>query len=242
MDAAPVLDAIGDPSTSLSRAASVVFDVTALVDGETLDSFDAPVTITYHYTDADITGLNESTLTMYHYHAGVWLPLSDCSIDTAANTITCDAPSFSTFAIFGSPIAGSSGSSHRSPGTSVTAQVQNLIALGKTDEANALKSDWPNLFPANSSTTTVSITVRDLELGMTGEDVRALQKLLNTHGFVLAASGAGAPGSETDYFGTLTRSAVAAFQQANSVAPAAGYFGPLTRAMMRGKGIAGVWW
>jgi peptidoglycan hydrolase-like protein with peptidoglycan-binding domain len=83
---------------------------------------------------------------------------------------------------------------------------------------------------------------RDLELGKTGSDVLALQKLLNANGFTIAASGAGAPGSETSYFGALTKAALAKYQQAHGIAPSAGYFGPLTRARMKGAGLAGVWW
>ncbi len=102
LDSVTVLSGIGKPDNTLTSAASVVFDVKALVDSQTvLDSFDAPVTITYHYSDSEITGLNESTLWMYHYHNNAWLPLTSCVIDTNAKTVTCGSPSFSVFAIFG---------------------------------------------------------------------------------------------------------------------------------------------
>lgn len=71
---------------------------------------------------------------------------------------------------------------------------------------------------------------RDLEVGMRGEDVRALQRFLNTHSFVIVESGPGSPGSESDYFGPLTRAALARYQKAESIIPSAGYLGPLTRA------------
>lgn len=71
---------------------------------------------------------------------------------------------------------------------------------------------------------------RDLELGMKGEDVRALQKFLNGKGFVITTDGGGSPGQETINFGSLTRKALANYQAANGIAPAAGYFGPKTRA------------
>lgn len=73
---------------------------------------------------------------------------------------------------------------------------------------------------------------RNLSLGMTGSDVETLQKYLNTHGFVVAASGFGSPGKETTYFGPATQAALRSFQQANGL-PAYGYFGPLTRASMQ---------
>jgi uncharacterized repeat protein (TIGR02543 family) len=139
---------------------------------------------------------------------------------------------------------------HHSSGGSVQSQVANLTAMGNTAAADTLKTQWPQLFagtvPASSSTASstamVSLMARDLELGMTGSDVLALQKLLNANGFSLAASGVGSAGNETDYFGTLTQAAVAAYQKANGVTPTAGYFGPLTRASMTAKGISGLWW
>ena len=87
-----------------------------------------------------------------------------------------------------------------------------------------------------------SLGVRDLELGMIGGDVLALQKLLNANGFALAQTGIGSPGSETSFFGSLTQKALASYQQAKGIAPAAGYFGPITRAQMKSSGLQGLWW
>lgn len=71
---------------------------------------------------------------------------------------------------------------------------------------------------------------RDLEIGSTGSDVKALQVWLNTHGYVIASSGPGSSGNETTKFGGLTRAALAKFQKAVGISPAVGYFGPKTRA------------
>jgi hypothetical protein len=71
---------------------------------------------------------------------------------------------------------------------------------------------------------------RDLELGMEGEDVRLLQVFLNGSGFLIAQSGVGSPGAETNYFGSLTQKALARYQAAQNILPSAGYFGPKTRA------------
>ncbi len=102
LDSITVLGSIGKPSDSWLSAASVVFDVKALVDSETtLDSFDLPVTISYNYSSSDISGLDESSLWMYHYHNGSWLALDSCSVNTNSKIISCTAPSFSTFALFG---------------------------------------------------------------------------------------------------------------------------------------------
>ena len=70
----------------------------------------------------------------------------------------------------------------------------------------------------------------DLTIGSNGEAVRQLQSYLNRKGFTVAVSGAGSAGMESTYFGGLTQTALARYQAAMGVSPAAGYFGPLTRA------------
>lgn len=70
----------------------------------------------------------------------------------------------------------------------------------------------------------------DLTLGSTGEAVRALQVYLNTKGYLVATAGIGSKGNESTYFGGLTQTALAKYQAAMGISPAAGYFGPITRA------------
>jgi hypothetical protein len=53
---------------------------------------------------------------------------------------------------------------------------------------------------------------RDLILGTISPEVKALQIMLNTHGYVLTNDGPGSPGQETTKFGSLTREAVRKFQ------------------------------
>jgi len=62
----------------------------------------------------------------------------------------------------------------------------------------------------------------DLTIGRSGGEVTRLQNFLISKGFVI-------PAGATGYFGEQTRSALAKFQAANGIAPAAGYFGTLTR-------------
>lgn len=113
-----VLGSIGKPLSSLRSGARVVFDVTALIDNITeLDSFDVPVTISYTYTDEDVSGLDESTLSVYHYVSGAWSELDDCTVHTSTNTLTCTVPHFSIFGIFGSVLSSGDGSSSRSSGS-----------------------------------------------------------------------------------------------------------------------------
>ncbi|HEY4522516.1 MAG TPA: glycosyl hydrolase family 18 protein [Candidatus Paceibacterota bacterium] len=75
---------------------------------------------------------------------------------------------------------------------------------------------------------------RILLIGSVGEDVRTLQKILNSDSSTrIAASGAGSPGQETNRFGALTLSAIKKFQVKHGIVKAgqAGYgtVGPRTR-------------
>ncbi len=124
-----VVSAVGKPTSALNSVGVVAFDVKALINSvTTLDSFDLPVTMTYHYSDSDVSGLQESSIWMYHYHAGVWSALDHCVVDTSLNTITCTTPSFSVFSIFGTPVAAQSGGS--SGGSSGTNSVPVVLPVG----------------------------------------------------------------------------------------------------------------
>lgn len=79
---------------------------------------------------------------------------------------------------------------------------------------------------------------RTLYVGMRGEDVRELQKFLNTDTQTrVADTGLGSPGSETDFFGPATKRAVIKFQEkyrTEVLAPiglisGTGFFGEKTR-------------
>ncbi len=78
---------------------------------------------------------------------------------------------------------------------------------------------------------------RSLRLGDRGNDVKALQKFLNsTSGFKLTSSGPGSPGNETEFFGSLTFVALKKYQEAYKeqilipvgLTRATGFFGPST--------------
>ena len=104
------------------------------------------------------------------------------------------------------------------------------------EQINALLAQIANLQTQLAATPFTSSG--DLTLGSKGAAVKALQQYLNANGAQIAASGAGSPGNETEYFGSLTKKALAKWQAANGVSPAAGYFGPRTRAKMAGTAAA----
>lgn len=54
---------------------------------------------------------------------------------------------------------------------------------------------------------------KDLRNGMTDPDIFYLQSFLNSNGFIIATSGPGSIGSETDFFGRGTQEALSDFQE-----------------------------
>lgn len=69
---------------------------------------------------------------------------------------------------------------------------------------------------------TLSTDGRDLAVGSEGVDVAALQGRLIAAGFLDISR-------PTGHFGPLTETALIAYQQANGISPASGYYGPITR-------------
>lgn len=139
----------------------------------------------------------------------------------------------------------------RKKGTDIKSRVENLLKLDLNEKAEELMLQWPNLFPNNVNISQKSevvykseldveykmIFATDLAQGMSSPDVKSLQKLLNAKGFLIAESGAGSVGNETEYFGTLTKNALIKYQLANGITPAVGYFGPITQSQMKNSGL-----
>ncbi len=231
-DSTTILANLGKPRSNLTTVGSTVFDLKALIDTQTiLDSFASPLTISITYTDEDVVGLDLTTLTLYHYHADTWSPLSDCAVNTTNKTVTCTTDSFSIFALFGntetitSPITrtdtyGGGGSYIYGFGCS------DPKALNFNRYASPLypgHCDYPESKPIIPFSTTSSqpnlptkpenfFFKRTLQLGSIGADVRALQIFLNTHGFIVAKKGPGSFGKESVVYGPATLKALALFQ------------------------------
>jgi len=70
--------------------------------------------------------------------------------------------------------------------------------------------------------------VRNLNEGMSGDDVAELQAWLCEKGFLQTSEGSSLT-AVTGYYGAKTKQAVAALQVSVGISPASGYFGPLTR-------------
>ena len=118
------------------------------------------------------------------------------------------------------------------PGPATTAYLKSR-GYQVTSTGTVLTSIQPAISTIATSTNSTSlIFTTNLSIGLINPEVFELQRYLNTHGFVVASSGSGSPSNETDTFGSLTKAALIKFQRAQSL-PATGYFGPLTRAMIK---------
>ena len=103
-------------------------------------------------------------------------------------------------------------------GTALPAKAQTLESLQAQIQALLAQ------IAALQGNTSASVTfTRDLTIGATGSEVTALQNFLIGKGHTI-------PAGATGYFGVQTQAALAAYQAANSIVPAVGYFGPITRA------------
>lgn len=87
--------------------------------------------------------------------------------------------------------------------------ISGLFAVALT----AVSLEFASAQTSTTATSSISSFTRNLRRAVVGEDVRQLQRILNMNPLTQVATiGAGAPGSETTYFGTRTYNAVIRFQ------------------------------
>lgn len=223
-------------------------------------AFSEPVIATSTITVTFETGVTDKTCTFTIDHTNIGtcsftVTTSDVSPDLNAtisgsitdrwgNTMTNFTPTVSlaeqrSIVINPTTIGGGGQGGGQGGGGSVDQQVQYLIEHGNIEMAEEIKSQWPQLFGSGDTSTTSTVIAknvvfkRNLYVGMSGADVKALQQYLNTHGYIVAHTGAGSKGNESQFFGQATKKALMAFQKKNNIVPASGFFGPKTRAMMK---------
>jgi len=225
LDSTSFFVAASRPS-GLSSVGNAVFHITSLIDTTTtLSTFDAAITVTFSYTASDVVGIDENTLKIYRHDGSSWSTLSNCMVNKSLRTVSCTTTNFSDFALFGTALAVAAQSTSQSSGTTVQGRVANLLRMGYQTEAEVLKRQFPALYPIETTqplsvpatSSTAFVFSKVLRAQMTHPDVKELQKYLNQNGFVLAQSGNGSPGNETDYFGALTQHALIKFQNAHAV-------------------------
>lgn len=165
----------------------------------------------------------EGDVTVAKVVAGLVLAAAADSDATCSNTgsayVTCVAKvagtAFNSYSATVTDGGASSASSNGPSGGSPNLTITNLT-LPPTASPVALK---------------VALT-RAWAYGKTSNEIKALQKFLNSHGFLVAKKGAGSPGKETTYFGQATKAALIKFQRANKISPYNGALNTKTRALL----------
>jgi peptidoglycan hydrolase-like protein with peptidoglycan-binding domain len=110
--------------------------------------------------------------------------------------------------------------------TMTSAQQASLQAQIASLQAQLAASQGGSMSDSMMMATTFTT---DLTIGSTGSQVTALQNWLISKGYSI-------PAGATGYFGAQTKAAVAAWQAASGISPAAGYFGPISRAKLNAMG------
>lgn len=116
----------------------------------------------------------------------------------------------------------------------IIAPTQPTVSRGYTSGGGGLTLLSPNnQTTSNTSTSSTNNFTfkRTLKLGLVGDDVKQLQVWLNTHGFVIAKTGAGSPGHETSKMGPATVKALKALQVSKGL-KGDGIFGSKTAGLL----------
>lgn len=117
------------------------------------------------------------------------------------------------------------------PGRSGSVMSKEYMAKLFATNVGTSTNNNGDLKKENSSATLGKIS-KQLSVGSKNSDVLTLQKFLNKQGIIISTKGAGSPGKENNYFGTMTKKAVIKFQTKNKIKPANGIVGPKTKALI----------
>ncbi len=217
---------VGNPPTGSFMVGNYVYSFSATSGGINVTSFSSPVTLTFVYTDSQVSGLDEATLKVNYWDGTKWVELVT-TVDSISNTLTVSVTHFTNFAIFGQKA------------TVTTTSNAQLIAQLQAQLAQ-LQALLLQLLAAQGGTTSAIVGIpstftftKYLYVGKTGIDVKYLQIVLNSDSTTkVALTGAGSPGKETTVFGNATKAALIKFQAKYGITGGTGATGPLTRAKL----------
>ena len=210
ISATTIATAIAETPADRNIVGGYIYDITATSGGAVITEFSKYITVTLSYKTAQIAGLKESTLAVNYWDetAEKWTAL-DTTVYRTTNTLTAKTLHFTYFAIMGEE-----GEDVIVPITEMTdAQIRARIAEITVLIAQ-LQAQLNELLGITVEGCTITSFDRTLKKGMSGNDVKCLQIVLNSASDTrVAESGVGSSGNETNYFGSLTKSAVIKFQE-----------------------------
>jgi len=233
---------VGAPSTGLYRVGNLVFEVSATnaSTSAAVSQFAKAITLTFTYTDSQIAGMNEDTLTIYTWDGTAWVALSGAVIDKVNNKITANVSHFSYFSIMGQKTSTTTITT-----TTVSAMTIAQIKAKITEVITALIQLINELITNLQAQLQAALTGGEpaamtgtLNINLKYGDSNDAVKLLQTW---LAKDAAIYPqGIVSGYFGSATRAAVIKFQEkymSEVLTPAGltagnGLVGSLTRAKL----------
>lgn len=169
LDSSDALSETGSPS-GFAILDGYTYELKALTGvGSSVTSFGSPITITISYQDGDVSGIDETTLVIYHYSSGSWHSLAPCTVDTVANTVTCDTSGFSFFGLFAASTAnassGSGSYSKHSIGTNIVDSNGTIFTLTADGKRRPYTSAGAFLsYGFNSFSSTVKAWPGDLNI------------------------------------------------------------------------------
>jgi len=184
-------------------------------NGNEVTEFDKNVKLTFYYDEDALGTIDEADLVIYYWDEDTeeWIAITNSKVYASSNKIVAYIDHFTYFGLFGAEGVAAVDDDDDDDMTEaeLAAKIEQLLGL-----IFALKAELAGMGGV-SSIGDIPATFRfitNLKQGMSSTAVKYLQVVLNSHSATrIAVSGVGSPGNETNYFGSLTKSAVIRFQE-----------------------------
>jgi|GEM_PF-1377490 len=188
----PSDDFLEDNNNHSNELINSIFDLKAyLNEDERLSEFDEPIMVSISYTDAQIAGIDLSTLSIYRYDGSIWQRLTT-TIDKENKKLTAYTNHFSLFAAFGqteqisennsSSSNNSSNQTSASSGPSVCTDSKPLF-ISNLFQINTTKNTTKIFFSPQADTNKyyISFSSKNSNAEEHGEEVTLLKEGVQSH-------------------------------------------------------------